>query len=198
MESFSLTQCAKERFILRPTPLWRRNLERGQRTGITARSGDTNIIIQLTSGAGNGKRLRTRGTVFDPAGKPVADADLHVLRWSPGYVPVRSDPDGKYVIHWQPFPPGAGHVLLARDYTHNLAVISNLDETATQLDLHLQKAFALSGTVLDVDGRPIPDAGVELGMRVETAGRRVPWRARAHSRMVHFHFTACREKGFLI
>ena len=146
-------------------------LSGGQRTGITARSGDTNIIIQLTSGAGNGKRLRTRGTVFDPAGKPVADADLHVLRWSPGYVPVRSDPDGKYVIHWQPFPPGAGHVLLARDYTHNLAVISNLDETATQLDLHLQKAFALSGTVLDVDGRPIPDAGVELGMRVETAGQ---------------------------
>jgi len=146
-------------------------LSGGNGTGITARGGDTNIIIQLTSDAGNGKRLRTTGTVFDPAGKPVADVDLHVFRWSPGYVPVRSDPDGKYVIHWQPFPPGEGHVLLARDYTHNLAVISNLDETATQLDLHLQKAFALSGTVLDVDGRPVPDAEVELGMRVETAGQ---------------------------
>jgi protocatechuate 3,4-dioxygenase beta subunit len=142
----------------------------GNVTGITARGGDTNIIIQLTSGAGNGKRLRTTGTVFDPAGKPVADVDLQVFRWSPGYVPVRSDPDGKYVIHWQPVPPGA-HVLLAHDYTHNLAVISNLDETATQLDLHLEKAFVLSGAVLDVDGRPIPDAGVELGMRVETAGQ---------------------------
>jgi protocatechuate 3,4-dioxygenase beta subunit len=144
-------------------------LSGGNGTGITARGGDTNIIIQLTSNAGNGKRLRITGTVFDPAGEPVADADLHVLNWSPGYVPVRSDPDGKYVIHWQPFPPGAGHVLLARDYTHNLAVISNFDETVTQLDLHLQKAFALSGTVLDVDGRAIPDAGVELGMSVETA-----------------------------
>ena len=85
-------------------------------------------------------------------------------------MPVRSDPDGKYVIHWQPVPPGA-HVLLAHDYTHNLAVISNLDETVTQLDLHLQKAFVLSGTVLGADGRPIPDAGVELGMSLETAGQ---------------------------
>ena len=143
----------------------------GNGTGITARGGDTNIVIQLTSGAGNGARLRTTGMVFDPAGKPVADADLHVFRSSPGYVPVRSDPDGKYVIHWQPFPSGPGHVLLVRDYTHNLAVISNLDETATQLDLHLEKAFVLSGTVLDVDGRPIPNAGVELGMRVETVGQ---------------------------
>jgi protocatechuate 3,4-dioxygenase beta subunit len=144
-------------------------LSGGNGTGITARGGDTNIIIRLTSGAGNGKRLRTTGTVLNPAGEPVADADFRVLSWSPGYVPVRSDPDGKYIIHWQPFPPGAGHALLARDHTHNLAVISNLDETATQLDLHLQKAFVLSGTVLDVDGRPIPNAGVELGMRVETA-----------------------------
>jgi protocatechuate 3,4-dioxygenase beta subunit len=146
-------------------------LSGGNGSGITARGGDTNIIIQLTSGAGNGKRLRTTGTVFDPAGEPVAYVDLNVFRWSPGYVPVRSDPDGKYVIHWQPFPSGAGHVLLARDYTHNLAVISNLDETATQLDLHLEKAYVLSGTVLDVDGRPIPDAGVELGMRFGTAGQ---------------------------
>jgi protocatechuate 3,4-dioxygenase beta subunit len=146
-------------------------LSSGNGTGITARGGDTNIIIQLTSGAGNGTRLRTTGTVFDPAGEPVAYVDLHVLNWSAGYVPVRSDPDGKYVIHWQSFPPGAGHVLLARDYTHNLAVVSNLDETDTQLDLHLQKAFVLSGTVLDVDGRPIPNAGVELGMLVETIGQ---------------------------
>ena len=146
-------------------------LSGGQGTGITARGGDTNIIIQLTSGAGNGKRLKTTGTVFDPAGKPVADVDLHVFRWSPGYVPVRSDPDGKYVIHWQPFPSGPGQVLLARDYTHNLAVISNLDETATQLNLHLEKAFVLSGTVLDVDGRPISNANVELGMRVESIGQ---------------------------
>ncbi len=145
-------------------------LSGGNGTRITARGGDTNIIIQLTSGAGNGTRLRTPGTVFDPDGKPVAYVDLHVLNWSPGYVPVQSDPDGKYVIHWQPFPPGA-HVLLARDYTHKLAVISNLDETATQLDLHLEKAFTLSGTVLDADGRPIPDAEVELGMRVETVGQ---------------------------
>jgi hypothetical protein len=67
-------------------------------------------------------------------------------------------------------------VLLARDYTHKLAVISNLDETATQLDLHLEKAFTLSGTVLDADGRPIPDAEVELGMRVETVGQLGGWR----------------------
>lgn len=143
-------------------------LNSGYGAGITARGGDTNIIIQLTSGAGNGKRIRTTGTVFDPDGKPVADVDLHVLNWSPGYVPVRSDPDGKYVIHWQPSPPGAGHALLARDYTHKLAVITNLDESATQLDLHLEKAFTLSGTVLDVDGRPIPDAEADLGMRLET------------------------------
>jgi protocatechuate 3,4-dioxygenase beta subunit len=140
----------------------------GPGTGIGARGGDTNIIIQLTSGAGNGQRLRTTGTVFDPAGEPVAYVDLNVLSWSPGYVPVRSDPDGKYVIHWQPFPPGAGHALLARDYEHKLAAVTNLNETAPQLDLHLQKAFVLSGTVLDADGRPIPDAGVELGMRLET------------------------------
>jgi hypothetical protein len=147
------------------------SLSSGNGTGITARGEDTNIIIQLTSGAGNGKRLRTAGTVFDPAGEPVAYAELHVLNWSPGYVPVRSDPDGKYVIHWRPFPAGAGPVLLARDHTHNLAVISNLDETTTQLDLHLEKAFTLSGTVLDFAGRPIPDAEVEVGMRVETTGQ---------------------------
>jgi len=143
----------------------------GNGTEITARAGDTNIIIQLTSSAGNGKRLRTTGTVFDPAGKPVADVDLNIFRWSPGYVPVRSDQDGKYVIHWQPVPPGAGQMLLARDYQHNLALTSHLDEMAPRLDLHLQKAFTLSGTVLDVDRRPVPDAEVELGMSVETDGQ---------------------------
>jgi protocatechuate 3,4-dioxygenase beta subunit len=171
-------------------------LSGGNGTGITARGGDTNIIIQLTSGAGNGKRLRTTGMVFDPAGKPVADADLHVFRWSPGYVPVRSDPDGKYVIHWQPFPPGVGHVLLARDYTHNLAVISNLDETATQLDLHLEKAFVLSGTVLDVDGRPIPNAGVELGMRVETVGEMGALEGTGTQTNGAFSFYCLPQKGF--
>jgi protocatechuate 3,4-dioxygenase beta subunit len=170
-------------------------LSSGNGTRITARGGDTNIIIQLTSDAGNGKRIRTTGTVFDPAGNPLADVDLNVFRWSPGYVPVESDPDGKYVIHWQPFPPGAGHVLLARDYTHNLAVISNLDETATQLDLHLQKAFVLSGTVLDVDGRPIPDAGVELGMRVETVGQMGALEATGTQTNGAFSFYCLPQKG---
>jgi hypothetical protein len=49
--------------------------------------------------------------------------------------------------------------------------------------------------VLDVDGRPIPDAGVELGMRVETVGQMGALEATGTQTNGAFSFYCLPQKG---
>jgi protocatechuate 3,4-dioxygenase beta subunit len=147
---------------------------RTSRAGLKARAGDTNIIIQLHDpnyGATFGRYLTTTGRVLDPSGAPAPRASLKV--WSPGMVgeTAQSDAYGNYVLCWQRKRPFGGArlvrpALVARDAAPNLAATHGFDETTTNLDLRLQAGVTVKGAVRDAENRPLADARVDLGMRL--------------------------------
>jgi protocatechuate 3,4-dioxygenase beta subunit len=145
-------------------------MDEGEPAGVLIQAGDTNVVIQIRDTRfplWAGAELITSGTVFDPSGKPAPEVSL-VLGGATKqpFRPYTSDKNGKYKFHWyRSEAAGAGSVLVGRDKTNNLAVYHDLDETTTNLDLHLQTGCALSGSVQNPDGTPSTNAMVELYMK---------------------------------
>jgi hypothetical protein len=158
----------------------------GQRATGSAKAtgGDTNVVVRLASGnriangasstqvAVGGGLETIKGTVFDPSGAPAAGVAITGL--GPGASPnqdLRSDAAGKFSYSWQP-PIEEGSMkpihyiplLMARDLEHNFAATTNMDETTTNLDLHLQPGLVLSGSVLEHTGAAAMAATVRLIM----------------------------------
>jgi hypothetical protein len=141
--------------------------------GMEAQAGNTNILIQLRDtsiSAWDVPTLTTTGTVFDPSGRASSGVSLSVWHSANPFKSFWSDGNGKYRVRWQrplgipPDWPSAKvrSVLVARDPAHNLVTTQDLDETTTNLDLHLQSGCTLSGSVQDEDGRPLTNAIVSL------------------------------------
>jgi hypothetical protein len=111
-----------------------------------------------------GTALTITGTVFDAAGAPAAGVRLAVGSGPGTNLEVRSGGDGKYALTWQKFNPanGAMPVLFARDLERNAALGQDIDETTTNLDLHLQPGLTITVKVQDVNGKPITTATESL------------------------------------
>ena len=141
--------------------------------GIDVRAGDTNILIRLRDTSISGwdvPTLVTTGTVFDPSGNPARGVSLAVWHSANPFKTFTSDQNGKFQVRWQR-PLGVPtnwpaakvkSVLLARDHTHNLTTSQELDESAANLDLHLQPGCTLSGSVHGASGEPVTNAVVSL------------------------------------
>jgi protocatechuate 3,4-dioxygenase beta subunit len=145
-----------------------------------AQGGDTNAVIHFTvndqGGGPNSRTVTTSGRVLSPAGAPVAGALLSIVPGNGINMELKSDADGKYSITWQEqnllSPPRAGttparspsaarrYMLVGRDAEHNWAAAVGVDDQATNVDLPLQEALAVSGTVKDPDGGPVKNAAV--------------------------------------
>jgi len=132
--------------------------------------GDTQVVIHLQplTGAaatrGNIARpavtVTTSGTVFDPAGAPAPAVFMTVLPSLARDRTVQSDAGGKYSLPWQsPFGRGT---LFARDVDHNLAVVTDVEATNTDLNVHLQRGLTLTGAVRNSAGRPLTNAMVQV------------------------------------
>lgn len=130
---------------------------------VQAQGGDTNVVIRFGIDGVNNRNTRvvtTSGTVFDPAGAPVAGARLRIVSNYGSGTEVTSGADGKYSITWQQQNSGNTSLpfIYARDAEQHLAVSHDLDDTATNLDLRLQPALTLSVKVQDTNGKPIAAA----------------------------------------
>jgi hypothetical protein len=124
------------------------------------------------------------GTIFDPSGAPAPGVVLVLPPGAAGSnAEVKSDETGKYTFTWKGRPDLAGggkareYWLFARDVGHNLAAAHAVDETTTNLDLHLQPGLTITAKVEDSNGKPITNATGNMGIyseknivRIDTGG----------------------------
>jgi protocatechuate 3,4-dioxygenase beta subunit len=139
---------------------------------LEAQAGDTNILIQLhdISIAGlDAPTLITKGTVFDPSGKPASGVTFAVWRSANPFRTYSSDEHGKYRMRWQDPGVDIKSVLVARDLEHNFAATHDLKASTAKLNMHLQPGCTLSGSVQDADGQPLTNAMVSLDMTLNYA-----------------------------
>ena len=128
--------------------------------------GDTNVVFRYRAarqaGATPPPMVTTSGTVFDTSVAP----DPGVVLWMmpPGIgTNSKSDASGKFTVSWRSFLP-IGKLFTGRDLERNLATAVILEQETTNVDLHLQRAFTLSGSVQDNKGAALKDAKVGLNL----------------------------------
>lgn len=134
---------------------------------------------QISLEAGETKRVefvllttpRVIGTVRDEAGKPLAGVKIAVT--SLGTSEVVTQDDGEFALEWNPELSrlgGSTAALVARDVTHNLADIVEIDEQTDRLDFKLKPGVTLTGTVLNQEGKPLSNARILVALRASDRG----------------------------
>jgi hypothetical protein len=148
----------------------------GGNGNVQTSGGDTNVVIRFNA---NNNRIYAAasvtitGTVFDTLGAPAAGARVILTpAFGMNSGVAKTDDKGQYSITWQPQPgiQNIQYYLIARDLDHNLAVARRINEKETNVDLHLESGFTLSGTVQDRDGVPLNHASVNLNFMAGNYG----------------------------
>jgi serine/threonine protein kinase len=117
--------------------------------------------------------LRYSGTVYYPSGKPAAGVPVAFypgFYWGSGnYAETRTDTNGRYEIIQHPKtsnimtgPVNPTNSIMAGDVRENLAAIQFFGAGVSNVDLTLQSAITLSGSVKNTDGKPVPGAEVDV------------------------------------
>ena len=129
---------------------------------------------QIEVAEGDTKRLecilnpapKIAGTVRDEAGHPLAGVTIEIKPMG-GPPEDKTDAQGKFEVTWDPAAWGEGTTaaLVARDEARNLAALVEIDEQTKSCDLTLKPGVVITGTVLNEEGRPLPDADVRLTLR---------------------------------
>lgn len=137
----------------------------------------TCIVFALTFAIANStfaqQVLYCSGTVRYPSGAPAPGVRVE---YYPGhhqeaghYTEVRTDANGRYEIIGLKDPAiYSGEIvetnsIMARDVEENLAAVQEFHMTTTNVDLVLQPAITLSGSVKNPEGEPIAGAELDLG-----------------------------------
>jgi len=110
--------------------------------------------------------LYLTGTVRNPAGEPVAGAIITVWPDFYSHPEAKTDAGGRYEIAWRLFKSAtpSSFLLVARSEKQNLAVVRPLESGVTNLDVNLQPGLTVSTKVEDVNGMPVTNASVEVGV----------------------------------
>jgi len=113
--------------------------------------------------------FKVGGVVRDASGAPVAGASVGVFpSYSGPDTGARTDPNGHYELTWQK-PAGLGSPeqnfhLLARHAGRKLAAMVEMDETTTNLDVILEPAMTVSGSVQDAKGNAVTNAVASIAL----------------------------------
>ena len=139
-------------------------------TQTTVTEGQTaQVTIEL------GEPSKIAGIVRDASGGPVSGASVGVF---PNYqgddAGAKTDANGHYELSWQK-PSWAGSqnqsfYLLARDLERKLAVVQEMEETTTNLDVTLKPAMSVSGHVQDTKGKAVTNAMAYIMLHKENVG----------------------------
>ncbi len=105
------------------------------------------------------------GIVRGPDGKPAPGVEVRLVGdYSRGDRSIKTDPDGKFEIEWNPRQFGDSErsfCLLVRDPSRNLAVAEDVDQDTAPLDLRLAPAMSVVGRA-ECGGKPVTNATAAL------------------------------------
>ena len=121
---------------------------------IAQESGSFNAEIQLN------RYPCVRGLVTDSSGQPVPDVLVTSHRGSNS--PSRTDTEGQYYVSWSHKYNDQIKFLLAQHEDRNLTRLKSITQKDHIVDLELEPALILEGTVTDPDGRGVPAVLVQL------------------------------------
>jgi uncharacterized GH25 family protein len=135
---------------------------------VTAQGGETNVVVQLRpqgAGMGDGGRVqRLKGVVTGVDGKPAGGVRVRLftpMHWNAQW--SRTDSNGVFRATSNQMPGRMGtQWLIAHDPSTQSAAAMEVEEDATELNLQLEKSAGIIGQVQDADGKPLPNATVEL------------------------------------
>jgi hypothetical protein len=117
--------------------------------------------------------IRITGTVLDPEGKPAPR--IAVTSFPSGGRERKTDVQGHFTVTINSGQfggrQGAQHVLVARDFEHNLAAALEVEEDATNATLRLQPGLTLAGRITDIASKPITNAEVTLMFHTDRMAR---------------------------
>lgn len=105
---------------------------------------------------------KVAGVVRDEQGRPVPGATIKVCPSNSST--VVSDESGRYAARWQS-PRGRQTVVsyvVARHLQRNLAGAAEIPEGRSNVDVKLAEGIIFTGKVVDVEGRAIEGAGIDL------------------------------------
>jgi protocatechuate 3,4-dioxygenase beta subunit len=142
-----------------------------------AMGGDTNVVIRFDARSrvvysNPAASQKLTGTVYDSSGKPAVGVRVMVTPTSGTIDNSKTDADGNYSVNWQPQlgMRDPKYFAVARDAERNLVAMEAIDTNKTRVDLRLGPGFAISGTVLDTKGAPVPKANINLNMMAGNMG----------------------------
>ena len=148
-------------------------LRTAQSTSATPASRGAAAAAALNAPAG---AVTVTGRILSANGDPVPGVPVHGwpnVGGGPGS--AVSDLDGVYSVTWHPTVNDAQqHIaigLLARDDANFLAGVAAVDSRVTNQDIVLKPYLHVSGSVKDAEGRPIPNAAVQIESHIGYFGR---------------------------
>jgi len=155
---------------------WSLRSDRGDRESLDVEPGEHDIKFQLKGG------VTVTGTVVNSQQQPIGDASVWLQTsrsdWSGGSVLAVTGADGQFTLH--SIPPEVSLGAFARNYTRSPLVDLDLVDTKsspTKVTLQLLDGGGqLTGTVVDIAGKPIANALIGAGrtsQRLVTQGNRV-------------------------
>lgn len=133
------------------------------------------------------------GMVKDQAGNPVAGAQVAALPMSNRY--VLTDAEGRFEISWKrKWEPRGSLCLMARHVKLELAALVDITHQTKTINIELEPALVLVGTVEDPNGRPIPGAKVGISLIKGSWGCGTPVKSVITDDKGHYEFRALPQK----
>ncbi|MBN1392311.1 MAG: carboxypeptidase regulatory-like domain-containing protein, partial [Sedimentisphaerales bacterium] len=111
---------------------------------------------------------RITGIVRDPSGRPVAGATLRICPIGQ-QKETNSDKEGKFEVSWIPEHHGDREpqfVLVARHAGQKLTAVVDIEKDTKTIDVNMSPGIEFSGKVIDLNGKPIAGAKVNVSLRV--------------------------------
>lgn len=133
------------------------------------------------------------GMVKDQAGNPVAGAQVAALPMSNRY--VLTDAEGRFEISWKrKWEPRRVLCLMARHVKLELAALVDITRQTRMINIELEPALALTGTVEDTNVISIPGAKVGLSLIKGTWGCGTPVKSVITDDTGRYEFQALPQK----
>jgi protocatechuate 3,4-dioxygenase beta subunit len=149
--------------------------------------------------------LYCSGIVRYPSGAPAPGVRVEYYPGHHGgagqYAEVRTDANGRYEIVGQKDTGSYDGIIIetnsimARDWERNLAVVQEFHTTTTKVDLVLQPAITLSGSVKDTEGSPIIGAELVLGFLASSSEHRLEGQRTKVNELGQFSIPALPQGG---